>query len=73
MGGKAARNPIKQQRPLYCQLFRKEAIHRYKFQSAAGAAIPLGRCIAQTAAERFSGEFDTITWVRQSEGRGVRR
>ena len=41
--------------------------------NSKGAAIPLGRCIAQTAAERFSGEFDTITWVPLSPKRLRRR
>lgn len=59
--------------PLWYEGPVREAIHRYKFQSAAGAAIPLGRCIAQTAAERFSGEFDTITWVPLSPKRLRRR
>ena len=37
------------------------------------AAGPLGELIAQCAAEQFSGEFDTVTWVPVSRKRLRRR
>lgn len=47
----------------------RESIHRFKFRSGVGAAGPMGELIAQAAAERFSGEFDTVTWVPVSARR----
>lgn len=41
----------------------REGIRRFKFRGGVGAAGPLGELIAQTAAERFSGEFDAVSWV----------
>ena len=51
----------------------REGILRFKFRGASGAADALGALIAQCAAERFSGEFDTVTWVPVSAKRLRRR
>lgn len=47
----------------------REGLLRLKFQGAASAAEPLGARMAQCAAECFSGEFDTVTWVPVSKKR----
>lgn len=47
----------------------RDALLRLKFQGASDAAEPLGHLIAQCAAERFGGEFDTVTWVPVSQKR----
>ena len=47
----------------------REAIRRFKFHGGVSAAKPLGELIAQAAAERFSGGFDTVTWVPVSAKR----
>ena len=41
----------------------------HRGMGAAGAGAPLGGLIAQCAAERLSGEFDTVTWVPVSRRR----
>lgn len=51
----------------------RDGIRRFKFHGAAAAAGPLGKLVAQAAAERFSGEFDTVTWVPVSAKRLRRR
>lgn len=58
--------------PLWYEGAAREGILRFKFQGAAGAADPLGGLIAQCAAERLSGEFDTVSWVPVS-GRRLRQ
>ena len=55
--------------PLWYEGVVRAGLLRFKFQGAAGAAEPLGGLIAQCAAERLSGEFDTVTWVPVSRKR----
>lgn len=55
--------------PLWYEESVREGIRRFKFQSGVGAAGPLGVLVAQAAAERFSGEFDVVTWVPVSAKR----
>ena len=55
--------------PLWYEDQVREGILRFKFQGAAGAAVPLGELIARCAAEQFSGAFDTVTWVPVSKKR----
>lgn len=55
--------------PLWYRGAAREGLLRFKFQGAAGAGDPLGGLIAQCAAERLSGEFDTVTWVPVSRRR----
>ena len=55
--------------PLWYEGIVREGILRFKFQGASAAAEPLGELIARCAAERFSGEFDTVTWVPVSQKR----
>ena len=55
--------------PLWYEGPGREALLRLKFQGMASAAEPLGDQIARCAAEEFSGEFDTVTWVPVSRRR----
>lgn len=55
--------------PLWYENDVREAIRRFKFHGGVSAAGPLGELIAQAAAERFSGEFDTVTWTPVSAKR----
>lgn len=55
--------------PLWYEGSVREGIHRFKFRGGVTAASPLGELIAQAAAERLSGEFDTVTWVPVSAKR----
>ena len=55
--------------PLRYEGLAKEGLHRFKFQGMSSAAGPLGELVAQCAAEHFSGEFDTVTWVPVSARR----
>lgn len=55
--------------PLWYEGAVREAIRRFKFHGGVSAAGPLGELIAQTAAGRFSGGFDTVTWVPVSAKR----
>lgn len=55
--------------PLWYEGAVREAIRRFKFHGGVSAAGPLGELIAQAAAERFSGEFDVVTWVPVSAKR----
>ena len=55
--------------PLRYEGLARAGILRLKFQGASAAARPVGELIAQCAAERFSGEFDTVTWVPVSRKR----
>lgn len=59
--------------PLWYEGPVREAVLRFKFRGGVSAAGPLGELIAQAAAERFSGEFDTVTWVPVSAKRLRRR
>ena len=55
--------------PLRYEDLAKEGLHRFKFRKMPSAAGPIGELIAQCAAEHFSGEFDTVTWVPVSARR----
>lgn len=55
--------------PLWYTGLVREGIRRFKFHNGVGAAGPLGGLIAQAAAERFSGAFDTVAWVPVSAKR----
>lgn len=55
--------------PLWYEDSVREAIRRFKFHGGVSAAGPLGELIAQAAAERLSGQFDTVTWVPVSAKR----
>ena len=55
--------------PLRYEGLAKEGLHRFKFRKMPSAAGPIGELIAQCAAEHFSGEFDTVTWVPVSAKR----
>ncbi len=65
--------PVSCAAPLFYEGAVREGILRFKFRGASGAADALGALIAQCAAERFSGEFDTVTWVPVSAKRLRRR
>lgn len=55
--------------PLWYEGSVREGILRYKFQGASAAAEVFGELVARCAAEQFSGEFDTVTWVPLSRKR----
>lgn len=55
--------------PLWYEGPVRDAVRRFKFQNGLSAAGPLGELIAQAAAERFSGEFDVVSWVPVSAKR----
>lgn len=55
--------------PLWYRGAVKTGIRNLKFHNGLSAAAPLGAAIAQCAAERFSGRFDTVTWAPVSEKR----
>lgn len=59
--------------PLWYEGPAREGMLRYKFQGASGAAGILGDLLAECAAERFAGEFDTVTYVPVSRKRLRRR
>lgn len=59
--------------PLWYEGTVRQGLLRFKFGGASGAAETLGGLIAQCAAERFSGEFDIVTWVPVSARRLRRR
>lgn len=59
--------------PLWYEDSVREAVRRLKFHGGVSAAGPLGELIAQAAAERLSGEFDTVAWVPVSAKRLRRR
>lgn len=42
---------------------------RLKFRGGSALAEPFGELLARCAAERFGGEFDTVTWVPVSQKR----
>jgi ComF family protein len=48
---------------LWYEDLARDGLLRLKFQGASAGAEPMGELIARCAAERFSGEFDTVTWV----------
>lgn len=51
----------------------REGLLRMKFHGRSAAAEDLGALIAQCAAERLGGQFDTVTWVPVSAKRRRRR
>lgn len=55
--------------PLWYEDAARRGLLRFKFQGAAGAGEALGALVAQCAAERLSGAFDTVTWVPVSRKR----
>lgn len=55
--------------PLWYEEKVREGLLAFKFQGARGSAAPLGELVARCAAEQFSGEFDTVTWVPVSQKR----
>lgn len=55
--------------PLWYEEGARDALLRLKFHSVPSAAAPLGELLARCAAEQFSGEFDTVTWVPVSKKR----
>ena len=59
--------------PLWYEGKAREGLLRLKFHGSAAAAVPLGEVVARCAAERFGGEFDTVTWVPVSRKRLKKR
>ncbi|MEI3305308.1 MAG: phosphoribosyltransferase family protein [Dysosmobacter sp.] len=55
--------------PLWYEGQVREGCCALKFQGPRAAAGPLGELVARCAAERFSGEFDVVTWVPVSRRR----
>ena len=49
--------------PLWYEDAARAGLLRYKFDGGVAAADALGELAARCAAEEFSGEFDTVTWV----------
>lgn len=49
--------------PLFYEDAVRDCLLRLKFSGGAPAAEPLGRLVAQCAAEQLAGRFDTVTWV----------
>jgi len=47
--------------PIWYEKTARDGLLRLKFHGSAAAAAPLGEIVARCAAERFSGEFDTVT------------
>lgn len=47
----------------------RQGILGFKFRGNSAAAEPFGELLARCAAERFSGEFDTVAWVPVSRRR----
>ena len=58
--------------PLWYEDLAREGILRFKFHGGAGAEA-LGALLADCAAERYSGEFDLVTWVPVSKKRRRKR
>ena len=55
--------------PLWYEGNVREALLRLKFRGGSALAEPFGELLARCAAERFGGEFDTVTWVPVSQKR----
>jgi len=55
--------------PLRYEGLAREGVLDLKFHGRMGAAEPLGELVAACAAEWYSGEFDTVTWVPVSKQR----
>ena len=47
--------------PLWYEGTVREALLRLKFRGGSALAEPFGELLARCAAERFGGEFDTVT------------
>lgn len=59
--------------PLYYGDSVRAAIHDLKFYGKTGGIDCFGQLMAQCAAERYSGEFDAVTWVPISQKRLKKR
>lgn len=59
--------------PLYYEGHVRNAILSFKFHGELGGLDCFGRMLAETAAERYSGAFDAVTWVPVSQKRLRRR
>lgn len=59
--------------PLWYEKMAREGVLRLKFRNCTGGAEIMGGLIAECAAEWFSGEFDTVTWVPVNRKRLRRR
>ncbi len=59
--------------PLYYEDGVRKAVHDLKFRSMTGGLDCFGQMMARCAAERYSGEFDAITWVPVSKKRLKKR
>lgn len=55
--------------PLKYEGATRDALLRFKFHGARGAAEGLGTLLAQCAAEELGGEFDLVTWAPVSDKR----
>lgn len=55
--------------PLWYEKMAREGVLRLKFRNCTGGVEIMGELIAECAAEWFSGEFDTVTWVPVSRKR----
>ena len=55
--------------PLWYEGAVREALLRLRFRGGSALAEPVGELLARCAAERFGGEFDTVTWVPVSQKR----
>lgn len=55
--------------PLWYEGLAREGILAFKFRGRPGGAEVLGEELARCAAEEYSGEFDTVTWVPVSRRR----
>lgn len=59
--------------PLYYEGSVRDAILAFKFKGKMGGLDCFGSMMAATAAERYSGEFDAVTWVPVSKKRLKKR
>ena len=59
--------------PLWYEGDVRQGLLRFKFRGARTAAGPMGMLLAESAAEAFPGEFDTVTWVPVSKKRRRKR
>lgn len=55
--------------PLYYEDAVRQALLEFKFNGRTGAVECFGLLLAECAAEVYSGEFDTVTWVPVSRKR----
>jgi len=59
--------------PLYYEESVRKAVLELKFSGKTGALDCFGRLLAECAAEQFTGEFDTVSWVPISRKRLKKR